>query len=102
LGKLWQAESSKAVAKVPERKDLVCVIEYPTRMNVLRHAAQIAAVEPQGGILRGRVSNRILINKGGCPSTKRAAKTLEVHLARISGVLGDQIWFRRAGRPKCR
>ena len=36
LGKLWQAESSKAVAKVPERKDLVCVIEYPTRMNVLR------------------------------------------------------------------
>src|SRR5580700_6691272 len=32
--RLWQAESSMAVAKVAKRKDLVCFIEYPTRMNV--------------------------------------------------------------------
>src|SRR5580700_12235367 len=32
--KSWQAESSMAVAKVAKRKDLVCFIEYPTRMNV--------------------------------------------------------------------
>jgi hypothetical protein len=34
LGRLWHPERSTAVAKVAERKDLVCFIEYPTWMNV--------------------------------------------------------------------
>src|SRR5580658_697125 len=68
--KSWQAERSMAVAKVAKRKDLVCFIEYPTRMMCAAHAVQIASVEPQAEILRGTVKNRILENKGGCSSTK--------------------------------